>query len=84
MTADNKPAEINIGQQVPFVTDTRITELVKQFVQYMVPQAPAPETGQDVEKILMRVVSIVEAFCASFVALRKGEEQFGEEMGLRG
>jgi predicted component of type VI protein secretion system len=56
--------------------------LLTQFAQYFVPARKAPDNGADVEKMLVRVAALLDAFSTSFVALRKGYNQFGSEMAL--
>jgi hypothetical protein len=57
-------------------------QLLAQFAQYLVPSRKPPATAADMEKIVVRVAAVLEAFGSSYVAQRRGHDQFGNEMAL--
>lgn len=56
--------------------------LVGELARYLLPQEKQPRTGADIERFLGRIVMVLEAYSASFVALRKGHDQFGTDLAL--
>ncbi len=56
--------------------------LVTQLAQYLVPSREPPTQGEEIEGFLVRIATLLQAFGAAFVGLRKGAEEFGSEMAV--
>lgn len=56
---------------------------VAAFSEQMVPELAPPTTAEEAERFLKRVRDVLEACAKGMVELQNGQEQFGNEMGVR-
>jgi type VI secretion system protein ImpI len=56
------------------------TELVTRLAQYFMPHRATPQSPQDFEGFLVRMLWSVEVFSTAYVALRKGQDELNAEM----
>lgn len=54
-----------------------------RFCAQLVPELPAPTMADEAEGLLARVRDVLEACAKGIVELQNGQEQFGNEMGVR-
>lgn len=55
-------------------------QLVAQLAQYLVPGRAPPQTPQEIEGFLVRVLVALETFSTAYVGLRRSHDEFGSEM----
>jgi type VI secretion system protein len=70
------PGEPN-GREAPFAA------LLSEFARCYLPAGVPLSSGADAEKFLERLSEVLEAFGKSFLELKKGQQQFSEEMAVR-
>ena len=56
---------------------------VGSFSENVVPELSAPTTAEESERFLKRIRDVLEACAKGIVELQNGQEQFGNEMGVR-
>lgn len=55
-------------------------ELVSRLANYFMPHRAPPQTAQELEGFLVRMLWCVEVFSTAYVALRKGQDELNAEM----
>lgn len=55
-------------------------QLIARLAQALVPSQPAPQTPEEIEGFLVRILTSLDAFATAYVGLRQGHEQFESEM----
>jgi type VI secretion system FHA domain protein len=56
---------------------------VASFSEQLVPELSPPTTSEEAERFLKRIRDVLEACAKGMVELQNGQEQFGNEMGVR-
>jgi len=56
---------------------------VAAFSEHVVPELSPPTTNEEAERFLKRIRDVLEACAKGIVELQNGQEQFGNEMGVR-
>lgn len=57
--------------------------LLTRFARTYLPQAEAPGSEREAEQFLDRLADVLETCATAFIELRRGHDQFGEQMALR-
>ncbi|MBL8603485.1 MAG: FHA domain-containing protein [Myxococcales bacterium] len=56
------------------------SQLVTQLAQYLVPHQPPPQSAQEIEGFLVRILVALETFATAYAGLRRSHDEFGTEM----
>ncbi len=56
------------------------TQLIARLAQALLPSQPPPQSPEEMEGFLVRILTALDAFSTAFVGLRQGHEQFEAEM----
>jgi type VI secretion system protein len=56
------------------------SQLIARLAQALLPSQPPPQTPEEMEGFLVRILTSLDAFSTAFVGLRQGHEQFEAEM----
>jgi type VI secretion system protein len=68
------------SQGVPAPSSGAGTQLIARLAQAIAPAQPPPNTPEEMEGFLVRILTALDAFATAYVGLRQGHEQFETEL----